>query len=88
MNNPNKSKELLKKFKEGNLSPSENRELASIMKAGDQNEDLTKEIEEIWAIEENAAEAIPTERIFTHLKKLTGQTDNSEPGQGRISAPR
>ncbi|MBN1791990.1 MAG: FecR family protein [Bacteroidales bacterium] len=83
MNNPGKSKELIKKFKEGNLSPSENRELASIMKAGDQNEDLINEMEEIWAIEENEAETVPTVRIFTNLKKLTSQTDNSEPGQGR-----
>ncbi len=85
MNNPGKSKELLKKFKEGNLSPMENRELASIMKAGDQNDDLINEMEEIWAIDENPAEAVPTEHILAHLKKLTSQTENSEPRQGRTS---
>lgn len=85
MNNPGKSKELLKKFKEGNLSPSENSELASLMKAGDQNDDLMNEMEEIWAIEEDPAEAVPTERILAHVKKLTGHIENSEPLQGRTS---
>lgn len=85
MNKLHKSKELLSKFKEGNLSPSENSELASILRAGDRNDELRKDMEEIWAGEEYPDAAVPLERIHVQLRKKLGQPDLSESSQRNTS---
>ena len=71
MNKLNRIKELLKKFKEEDLLPSEAQDLASLTHNRDESDDFEAELEELWQESAvNNREDIPSERILARLKQM------------------
>ncbi|HEY4789416.1 MAG TPA: FecR domain-containing protein [Bacteroidales bacterium] len=61
--------DLLKKFKQGGLSPMEAKELTSILKEGDDNEDLKDVLENLWRKLQETDISVPTDQLFNNIKQ-------------------
>ena len=72
----NKLNSLLEKFREGELSPDEARELTSLIKFGDDNAEVKDLMTEAWVSSEKPAVGIPSERMLIRLRSLTRETEN------------
>jgi transmembrane sensor len=68
MNNQNNIVDLLRKFRQGNLSPRETKELASFMKEGDSNTTLKNAFDHYWQNSSHAAIDVPTDKLLKNLR--------------------
>jgi ferric-dicitrate binding protein FerR (iron transport regulator) len=68
MNNQSNIEDLLRKFKRGNLSPQEAKELASVLKEGDSNTTLKNTLDNYWQNSSNAEFDVPTDKLLKNLR--------------------
>jgi transmembrane sensor len=68
MNKPNHIKYLLEKFKQQDLNALEAQELLSLVKKGDSNEALNKELEDLWLKLQETSVHVPSDRLLENLK--------------------
>jgi ferric-dicitrate binding protein FerR (iron transport regulator) len=66
----NKFTSLLEKFRNNELLPDEARELASLVKDGDDHPEVKNLMSDTWAMSENTAANIPTKRMLIRLRPL------------------
>jgi ferric-dicitrate binding protein FerR (iron transport regulator) len=69
MENQNYIKNLLRKFKQGGLSPKEASELASLAKEGDKNEDFKNAFKNLWQKLPETDIIIPTDKLLKNIKQ-------------------
>jgi len=70
MNQKQNIEDLLRKFNAGDLLPQEAKELAGILKEGDDNEELKRIVTSYWDRAENADIDVPTSKLSDRLKAV------------------